>query len=187
MKAKQRRIGTSTPFSNHPAVSLLAPHSTARTRILHTLTPQKGATNCTLRKEKERHSKVGALFFLQKVTKAKERGKEKEKANRAKAKAIAKGKAPRAKHLKVLEGVWTTRATSASRRAITKHNAPSLLHYPRALAMAGLEPSSPTRRSTYMTYWRTRSTRMFVPTASPLIAIGTLAPLQWKIICSRNP
>jgi hypothetical protein len=93
MKAKQRRIGIPTPSNNHPAVSLLAPHSTARTRILHTLTPLRGATNCTLRKEKERHPKVGALFFLQKVTKAKARGKETARANRAKAKAIAKEKA----------------------------------------------------------------------------------------------
>ncbi len=100
MKARQQRIGISTPSSNHPVVSPRAPHSTARTRIFRTRTPQRDATNCTLQKEKERHPKVGAPFFLQKVTKAKARGKEKAKANRAKAKAIAKGKAPRAKHLK---------------------------------------------------------------------------------------
>ena len=80
-----------------------------------------------------------------------------------------------------------TRVTSASSRAITKHNAPSLLPCPRALDMAGFAPSSPTRKSTSMTYLRTRSTRMFVPTASQLIAIGALAPLQWKIFCFRNP
>jgi hypothetical protein len=40
-------------------------------------------------KEKERHPKAGALFFSQKVTKAKARGKEKARANQAKAKAIA--------------------------------------------------------------------------------------------------
>jgi hypothetical protein len=105
MKAKQWRIGISTPSNNHPAASLLAPHSTARTRIFRTRTPQRGATNCTLQKEKERHPKVGALFFLQKVTKAKARGKEKAKANRAKAKAIAKEKASRVRHPKALEGV----------------------------------------------------------------------------------
>ncbi len=91
MKARQRRIGISTPSNNHPAVSLLALHSTAKTRTFRTRTPQRSATSCTLQKEKERHPKVGALFFLQKkVTKAKARGKEKAKANRAKAKAIAK-------------------------------------------------------------------------------------------------
>jgi hypothetical protein len=105
MNAKQQRIGISTPSSNLPAVSLLAPHSTARTRTFRTRTPQRGATNCTLRKEKERHPKVGALFFSQKATKAKAKGKEKAKANRAKAKAIAKEKASRARHPKALEGV----------------------------------------------------------------------------------
>ena len=173
---KQHRIGISTPSNNHPAVSLLALHSTVKTRIFRTRTPQRGATNCTLQKEKERHPKVGALFFLQKVTKAKAKGKE--KANRAKAKAIAKEKASREKHPKVLEGVWTIRATSASRRAIIRHNALSLLPYPRALDMAGFAPSSPTRKSMSTTYLRTRSTRTFVPTASQQSAIGTLAPLQ---------
>jgi hypothetical protein len=80
-----------------------------------------------------------------------------------------------------------TRVTSASSRAITRHNAPSLLPCPRALDMAGFAPSSPTKKSTSMTYLRTLSTRAFVPTASQPIAIGTLAPLQWKISFSRKP
>ena len=105
MKSKQRRIGISTPSNNHPAVSLLALPSTVRTRIFRTRTPRRGATSCTRKKEKEHHLKVGALFFLQKVTKAKARGKEKARANRAKAKAIAKEKAQRVKHPKDLEGV----------------------------------------------------------------------------------
>jgi hypothetical protein len=103
MKVKQHRIGISTPSNNHPAVSLLALPSTVKTRTFRTRTPQRGATNCTLQKEKERHPKVGALSFLQKVTKT--RGKEKAKANRARAKAIAKEKAQRVKHPKDLEGV----------------------------------------------------------------------------------
>ncbi len=93
MKAKQRRIGISTPSNNYPAASLLAPHSTVRTRTFRTRTPRRGATNCTHQKEKERHPKVGALFFSHKVSKAKARGKEKARANQAKAKAIAKEKA----------------------------------------------------------------------------------------------
>ena len=63
MKAKQQRTGIPTPSNNHPAVSLLALHSTVKTRIFHTRTPQRGVTNCTLQKEKEHHPKVGALFF----------------------------------------------------------------------------------------------------------------------------
>ncbi len=92
MKAKQRRIEISTPSNNHPAASLLAPHSTARTRTFRTRTPQRGATKCTHQKEKVHHPKVGALFFSQKDPKAKARGKEKARANRAKAKAMAKEK-----------------------------------------------------------------------------------------------
>jgi hypothetical protein len=80
-----------------------------------------------------------------------------------------------------------TCVTSASSRAITKHNAPSLLPCPRAPDMAGFAPSSPTRKSMSMTYLRTRSTRTFVSTVSQLIAIGTLAPLHGKIFCSRKP
>ncbi len=93
------------PSNSLPAVSLLPLLGTVRTRIFRTRTPRRGATNCTRKKEKEHHLKVGALFFSQKVTKAKARGKEKAKANQAKAKAIAKEKASKVRHPKVLEGV----------------------------------------------------------------------------------
>ncbi len=92
-RTKQQRIRTSTPSNNHPAASLLALHNTARTRTFRTHTPLRGTTNCTHQKEKERHPKLGALFYSLKALKAKARGKEKARANRAKAKAIAREKA----------------------------------------------------------------------------------------------
>jgi hypothetical protein len=93
LRTKQQRIVTSTPSNNHPAASLLALHNTARTRTFRTHTPLRGATNCTHQKEKERHPKVGALFFSPKALKARARGKEKARVNRAMAKAIAREKA----------------------------------------------------------------------------------------------
>ncbi len=105
MKRKQQRIGTSMLSNNHPAVSLLAPRNTARTRTSRTLTQLRGATSCIHQKEKERHPKAGVLFFSPKAPKAKARGKEKEKAraNRAKARVIVKEKARREKHPKAKE------------------------------------------------------------------------------------
>ncbi len=50
---------------------------TVRTRILLTHTQRIGATSYTLRKEKERHPKVGILFFSRKNPKARAKAKEK--------------------------------------------------------------------------------------------------------------
>jgi hypothetical protein len=92
MRKKQLQTGTTMLSSNHPAASLLAQLNTARTRTSLTRTQGKGATNCTLRKEKERHPKVGILFFSLKVPKARAKVKEKAKGSQAKAKATAKEK-----------------------------------------------------------------------------------------------
>jgi hypothetical protein len=188
MKKTRQKIGTSALSNNHRAASPLALRNTARTGTFLTRTQLRGVTNCAHQKEKERHPKVGILFFSLKALKAKARVKEKARANRAKARAIAKEKkARKEKHPKVLEGAWMTRVTSASSWATTKHNAPSLLLCPRAPDMAGFAPSSLTRKSMSMTFLRTLSTRTFVPTVSQPIAIGTLAPLQWSLFCSRKP
>jgi hypothetical protein len=93
MRRKQQKIGISTLSSNHPVASLLALPNTARTRILLTRTQRTGATSYTFRKEKERHPKVGILFFSLKDPKARAKAKEKARASQAKTEAIAKAKA----------------------------------------------------------------------------------------------
>jgi hypothetical protein len=139
-------------LSNRKAPFLIAPPPNfAKTGTLPTRTQRIGATNCTRLKGKELQAKDRTPFFSPKALRAKEKGMERAKESLAKAKVYGKVRAARGNNLKVWDGRWRTRATSANKLALqsTMPQVCDLNLQPRR-ATNESEPSCQTKRSTSM-------------------------------------